>query len=167
MLRPGAVRHRRAGEVAVAGLGLGAELAHQVVEEGELLAHERAVDGVLAGDLGEQAAQLGGALAGGGAPRRGPAGRPALEGDGVGRDAERGAGGGEDRGARALQGGAAAHLGLDVGQAGQDAVDVAGADRLALAQDDAQQPARGGDLGVEVAEDVVAEAGSVDERGGH
>ena len=32
-------------------------------EEGELLAHERAVDAVLAGDLAEQAAQLGRALA--------------------------------------------------------------------------------------------------------
>ena len=35
-----------------------------MVEEGELLAHEGAVDDVLALDLGEQAAQLGGALAG-------------------------------------------------------------------------------------------------------
>ena len=43
--------------------------ADEVVEEGELLAHERAVDDVLALDLGEQAAQLGGALAGEPAPR--------------------------------------------------------------------------------------------------
>ena len=37
--------------------GLAAELAHEVIEERELLAHERAVDRVLAGDLGQQAAQ--------------------------------------------------------------------------------------------------------------
>ena len=69
VLRAGDVRHRAPGEVAVAGVGLGAQLAHQVVEEGELLAHEDAVDRVLADDLGQQAAQLGGALEG----RRPPA----------------------------------------------------------------------------------------------
>src|SRR3712207_6916576 len=44
--------------VARVGGGAAAHQAGQVVEEGELLAHERAVDPVLAGDLGEQAAQL-------------------------------------------------------------------------------------------------------------
>ena len=170
--RPACCGRRRAaagaaGEVAVAGVGLGAQLAHEVVEEGELLAHEDAVDRVLAGDLGQQAAQLGGALEGDGAVRRGQQLGQRLDGHRVGRDAQRGAGGGEDGGARALQGGAAAHLGLDVGQARHDLLDLAGADRLALAQDGAQQPARRGDLGVEVADDVVAEAGRVDERGAH
>ena len=40
-----------------------ADEAGQVGEEGELLAHQRAVDAVLAGDLGQQPAQLGRALA--------------------------------------------------------------------------------------------------------
>ena len=62
----------------------------------------------------------------------------------------------------ALQAGAALHLGLHLAQAGEDGVDVAVADRGALAQDGVQQPAGGGDLRVEVAQDVGAEGG----RGG-
>src|SRR6201986_1955022 len=42
-----------------AGLGFFAGDPQQVVEEGQFLAHQRAVDAVLAGDLGEQAAQFG------------------------------------------------------------------------------------------------------------
>src|SRR5205085_62312 len=38
-----------------------ADEAHEVIEEGELLAHEGAVHAVLAGDLVEQAAKLGAA----------------------------------------------------------------------------------------------------------
>ena len=51
--------HLTAGAVGgrgVAGVELAAELAHEVVEEGELLAHEDAVYRVLAHDLGQQAA---------------------------------------------------------------------------------------------------------------
>src|ERR671917_83029 len=56
---------------AVARVLLTADEAHQVVEERELLTHQRAVDAVLASDLVEQAAQLGAALAcGGGLERR-------------------------------------------------------------------------------------------------
>ena len=76
--RAGAWRRGAAGEGAVAGVGLGAELAHQVVEEGELLAHEDAVDRVLAHDLGQQAAQLGGALRARRSRARAPAARPAT-----------------------------------------------------------------------------------------
>src|ERR1700744_2490740 len=46
---------------AAAGLGFFSGDAQQVVEEGQFLAHQGAVDAVLAGDLGEQAAQFGGA----------------------------------------------------------------------------------------------------------
>ena len=66
--RLGAARRRRAAGL-VAALGLVADEAHEVGEEGELLAHQRAVDAVLAGDLAEQAAQLG-------ASARAPRGRP-------------------------------------------------------------------------------------------
>src|SRR4051794_16303029 len=48
----------------VASLRLLAHEAHQVVEERELLPHERAVDAVLTGDLVEQAAELRAAVAG-------------------------------------------------------------------------------------------------------
>src|SRR5215212_7059657 len=61
--RGGGVGRRR----PVAGLLLAAHQAGEVVEERELLAHEGAVDAVLAGDLAEQAAQLGAALPGVGA----------------------------------------------------------------------------------------------------
>src|ERR687893_288342 len=47
----------RAGPVAAA-LRCPAEHPREVLEEGQLLAHERAVDRVLALDLGQQAAQL-------------------------------------------------------------------------------------------------------------
>src|SRR5919197_5474326 len=69
-----AVRDRRGGPRgggragrggrAVARLRLGADQAREVVEERELLAHQRAVDAVLAGDLGQQPAQLRAAGAG-------------------------------------------------------------------------------------------------------
>ena len=127
-----------------------------------------AVDAVLAGDLGEQAAQLGAALAGrrrwagasrwasdsivtmwGGTPRWAPAVVTAHE-----RSAS-------------LETGAAAHLGLDVGEARQDRLDVAVADGLALAQDGSQQPAPRGELVVEMPDDVVAELRRVHEGGGH
>ena len=58
---PPALGGRPAG--LVAGLGLVADEPDEVGEERELLAHQRAVDAVLARDLAEQAAQLGGALA--------------------------------------------------------------------------------------------------------
>src|SRR5919204_4255013 len=48
---------------AVARLGLLAEHPHEVVDEGQLLTHQRAVDAVLARHLVEEAAQLGAALA--------------------------------------------------------------------------------------------------------
>ena len=120
----------------------------------ELLAHERAVDAVLAGDLGQQAAQLGGAVArglgGAGADQR----AEVLERDGGDRDAERGAGALQQPGAVLLEAAAAAHLGLDVGQARDHGVDVAGADRLALREHEAEQALGGRDLRVEVDEQL-------------
>src|SRR3954469_537506 len=73
------------GGRAVAGLGRGAHEAREVVEEGKLLAHERAVDAVLAGDLAQQAAQLGAALPGGG-----PVGGRQQRGQRLQRDGVRG-----------------------------------------------------------------------------
>ena len=94
----------RAVGARVAGLGLVADQASEVGEERELLPHQRAVDAVLAGDLGEQATQLGGAVAGG----LGGAGRDqraeVLKGDGGGLDAERGAGALQQPGAILLEG---------------------------------------------------------------
>ena len=123
-------------------------------EERELLAHQRTVDPVLAGDLGQQAAQLGGAVArglgGGGADQR----AEVLERDGGDLDAERGAGALEQPGAVLLEAAAAAHLGLDVGEAAEHGVDVAGADRLALREHVAEQALSGRDLGVEVDEQL-------------
>ena len=92
-------RRRAAFGRAVARLGLLADQAGEVRQERELLAHEGTVDAVLAGDLGEQAAQLGGALhrrLGGG---RGDELAEALERDGRGRQAEGGAGALEQAGA--------------------------------------------------------------------
>src|SRR4029450_388943 len=100
---PGAVGGR-----GVAGVELAAQLAHEVVEERELLAHERAVDRVLAGDLGQQSAQTRRALGGGGGLTGLEQLGECLEGDGVRRDAERGACGSEDRGAVGLERGAGA-----------------------------------------------------------
>ena len=138
----------------VAGLGVLPDEAGQVGEEGELLPHQRAVDAVLTSDLGEQAAQLGGALAG----RVGGAGADeraeALERDLRGRNAERGAGALQQRGALLLEGAAAAHLGLHVGEARQDGFDVAVADRLALVEHEAEQTAGGVDLRVQVDEQL-------------
>ena len=123
-------------------------------EEGKLLAHQRAVDAVLAGDLGEQAAQLGGALAGGLGGAGGDERAEALERDLGGGDAERGAGALQQRGAVLLEGAAAAHLGLHVGEPGEHDVDVARADRLALVEDEREQAAGGVDLRVQVDEQL-------------
>src|SRR5215212_4213388 len=113
---------RRGRLRAVARLRLVADQAHQVVQERELLAHERAVDAVFAGDLLEQAAQLGAALArGGGLERRHQRGQ-GLERDRGGRDAQALAGAGQQLGAGALEAAAQVHLGLDVAQAGDDAL---------------------------------------------
>src|SRR4051812_28007795 len=85
-----------ARRAVAAGVVVGADHAREVVEERELLAHEGAVDRVLAGDLGQQAAQLGAALAG--ALRVGGAhqGGKGVERHRVGGGAERGAGLGEE-----------------------------------------------------------------------
>src|SRR5215211_910239 len=92
-----------AGLRAVARLRLVADEAHEVVEEGELLTHQRAVDAVLAGDLLEQAAQLGAALAGGrGLERRHQRGQ-GLERHRGGRHAQALAGAGQQLGAGALE----------------------------------------------------------------
>src|SRR4051812_24454312 len=125
---------RGAGLRAVAGVRLAADEAHQVVQERQLLTHERAVDAVLAGDLLEQAAQLGAALAGGGGLERRHQRGQALERHGGGRDAQALAGTREKLGARAFEPAAHVHLGLDVAQPGDDAFDVLLADRLALGQ---------------------------------
>src|SRR3954462_7349387 len=62
--RGGARRGRGRGlrRGPVAGVRRGAHQAGEVVEERELLAHQGAVDAVLAGDLAEQAAQFRAAL---------------------------------------------------------------------------------------------------------
>src|SRR5215204_2351857 len=146
-----------AGLRAVAGLGLVADQAHQVVEEGQLLPHQRAVDAVLAGDLLEQAAQLGAALAGGGGLERRHQRGQALERHGGGRDAQALARAGQQLGAGALQAAAQVHLGLDVAQAGDDALDVLLADRLALGQDRPEQAAAGGDLLLQVLDHLDAQ----------
>jgi hypothetical protein len=125
-----------------------------VGEERELLAHERAVDAVLARDLGEQPAQLGGALARGCGGAGGHERAQPLERDLGGGNAERGAGALQQRGAVLLERAAAAHLGLDLGQAGEHAVHVAGADRLALLEHERQQLAGRVDLCVQVDEQL-------------
>jgi hypothetical protein len=151
-LRRGALARRR-----VAGVGLLAHEAHEVIEEGELLAHERAVHAVLAGDLVEQATKLGAAGASDlGLGRRHQAGE-ALERDARGLHTELGAGAREDRDAVRLEAGAEVHLALDVGEAGHDALHVLAADGLALREDRAKQAARGLDLGVEVAQHLGGE----------
>src|SRR5439155_22596113 len=60
--RGGQVGGAGLGGRAVAGVRGRAHQPGQVVEEGELLAHQGAVDAVLAGDLAEQAAQLAAAI---------------------------------------------------------------------------------------------------------
>ena len=55
---------------------------------------------------------------------------------------------------------AAAHLGLDLGEAREHGVDVAGADRLALLEHVAEQALRGRDLRVEVDEQLGFEGGA-------
>ena len=129
-------------------------------EERELLPHQRTVDALLAGDLGEQPAQLGGALASGiGGAGRDERAQP-LERDLRGRDAERGAGALQQRGTVLLERAAAAHLGLHVGQSRQDGVDVALADRLALLEHEAEQAAGGADLAVQVDEQLGFQDGA-------
>ncbi len=130
-----------------------------MVEEGELLAHERAVDAVLAGDLGEQAAELCAARAGELGLGRGHELGDRLERDARGVEAEGGAGAVQQRGALVLHARAGAHLGLDLGHRGEHAVDLAGADGGALAQDALEQAAGGDDLGLEVVEDLDAHRG--------
>ena len=142
---------------AVAGLGLVADQAGQVREEGELLAHQRAVDAVLAGDLGQQAAQLGGALHGGLGGARGDERAQPLERDRGGRDAERRAGALQQRRALLLERAAADHLGLDVGEAGEHRVGVALADGRALGEDELEEVAGGVDLRVQVDEQLGLE----------
>ena len=123
-------------------------------QERELLAHQRAVDAVLAGDLGQQAAQLGGALARG----LGRGGRheraQALERDLRGGHAERGAGALQQRGPVLLEDAAAAHLGLHLGELAEHGLHVTGADRLALFQHEAEQAAGRVDLRVQVDEQL-------------
>src|SRR3954471_9839443 len=80
------------GRRAVARVGRGAHEAREVVEERELLAHEGAVDAVLAGDLAEQAAQLRAALPGGAGVRRRHQRGQRLERHAVGGQAEARAG---------------------------------------------------------------------------
>src|SRR4051812_3777555 len=116
-----AVNRRRGGGgcgaagtgAAVAGLGLLADQPRQVRQERELLAHQRAVDPMLASDLGQQSAKLGGALHGGlGSAWSDERAQP-LEGDSGGGDAEGGAGTLQEAGALLLERAAAHHLGLD------------------------------------------------------
>ena len=71
----------------------------------------------------------------------------------------RSASAGEQAGALVLEAGARAHLGLDLGHRGEHRVDLALAHGGALAQDALEQPARGGDLGVEVGEHLGPERG--------
>ena len=112
---------------------------------------------MLAGDLGQQAAQLGGALHRG----LGGAGRhelaEALERDGGRGQAEGGAGALEQAGAVGLELAAADHLVLDVGEAGQDGLGVALADRGALREDELQEMAGRVDLRVQVDEQLGLE----------
>ena len=141
---PGAARR------AVPRLGLLPEDAGEMGEEGQLLAHQRAVDAVLARDLGEQAAQLGGALhRGAGGVRCHERAQP-LERHLGGGHAERGAGAQQQAGALGLELGARDHLGLHVAEPGEHGVDVAGADRGALREDVAEQATGRVDLAVEM-----------------
>jgi hypothetical protein len=70
-----------AGAVGRARAVVGVEQADEVIQERELLAHERAVGLVLALDLGEQPAQLGGALVRGGRLGGGEEQAERVEGD--------------------------------------------------------------------------------------
>ena len=121
-------------------------------EERQLLAHEGTVDAVLASDLGEQAAQLGGTLhrglRGGGRHEL----TQALERDRGRGQAEGGAGALEQTGAVGLELAAADHLVLDVGQAGQHGLGVALADRGALGEDELEEMPGRVDLRVQMDE---------------
>jgi hypothetical protein len=113
-----------------------------------------AVDAVLASDLGQQPAQLGGPLHGGAAGGRRDERAQALQRH-LGRGhAEGDAGALQQPGALGLELGAGDHLALDLGQPCEDGLDVAGADRRALREHGAQQAARGRDLLVEVNEQL-------------
>ena len=146
-----------AGPAGVAGLGVLADEAGQVREERELLAHQRAVDAVLAGDLGQQAAQLGGALARGAAAPARHERAQALERDLGGGDAERGAGALQQRArgpARGRRGGPS-RSGSRRGARGRRRRRARGSPCPARAR--AEQAARGGDLRVEVDEQLGLE----------
>ena len=138
---------------------LAAEQAGEVLEERELLTHEDAVRLVLAADLGEHAAQLRAALACGDRVGRRDERADRVERDDVRLDAELGAGVREDLRADALEACAPVHLALDLGDRGEDGVDVAIADRGGLGEDDLQQAPGGGELLVEVGEQRGAETG--------
>ena len=119
-------------------------------EEGELLAHQRTVDAVLASDLGQQAAQLGGTLHGSLSGARGDELAQPLERDRRGRDAERHAGALQQRRALLLERAAADHLGLDVGEPGEHRVGVALTDGRALGEDQLEKVTSRVDLRVQV-----------------
>ena len=165
--------HRAAGLFgrAVADVfAVDAQQAGQVGEEGELLAHQRAVDLVLALHFGEQSAQLG-------APRPRVLGSlwveqcsECVEGDGVGCNPEAGSGRVKDGGAVALQLAAALHLALKFRQAAEHFLDLPCADGRSLAENGIEEPLGGDNLLVEVTHDLGAEVGrrrGVCHRGAH
>ena len=119
-----------------------ADQADQVLEEGQLLAHQRAVDAVLARDLAEQPAQL--RAAGARVLRLGrrQQGRDPLERDCAGHDAQRHAGAAQQRHALLLQAPALRHLGLDVRQPRKHGVGAA----LTMARGWTERPPRVGFL---------------------
>ena len=128
-----------------------------MVEEGELLPHERAVDAVLARDLVEEAPELGAALARALGDGVGHQPGHGLERDRRGGRAKLGPGANQQVRALALEARTQVHLSLDVGEAGEDALHVALADRGALAEDRPEQPPGGLDLRVEVREYIALE----------
>ena len=112
---------------------------------------------MLASDLGQQSAKLGGALHGGLGGAWGDERAQPLERDGGGRDAEGGAGALQEARALLLERAAADHLGLDVGEAGEHRVGVALADRRALGEDELEEMTCGVDLRVQVDEQLSLE----------
>ena len=126
--RIGRARVRAARAVLVAG----AEDAHQVVDERELLPHHRPVDEVLVADLAEEAAQALAALlrlARGGGVEEGAEG---VDRDRAAVHAERGARGREQLRAVHLELAARVGLGLDHPDDLEHLLHIAGADRTAL-----------------------------------
>ena len=128
-------------------------------EERQLLAHQRPVDAVLAGDLAQQSAQLGRALARRAGAGRGDQRAEPLQRHVLGRQAEQLARALQQPGALLLEPAAAAHLGLDLGQLGEHALGVALADRLALREHEPQQTLRRVELMVEMGEQLRLEHG--------